>query len=71
MWGILGVIVLTGLIFFIDGLPLIRKKKKKEVTIFLLFLLSAGVVSILNVVGIHLPNPIDLLISLYHPLSYR
>ncbi|WCN38281.1 hypothetical protein [Aneurinibacillus uraniidurans] len=70
MWGIVLVIVLIAVVKALIEVPaLVRKKQKKELWVFFLFLILGTGLSIAQFSHMRIPNPLDLLTSMYKPLS--
>jgi hypothetical protein len=66
---ILGVIILTIGIIWMEVPSLLKKKQIKELLCFSLFLVSGAVTSLLGVMNIHLPNPYDWIEVIYSPIT--
>ncbi|WP_409342927.1 hypothetical protein [Paenibacillus sp. MBLB4367] len=69
MWAISGIVVVTAAIAIIEGPSLWKKKWKKELFVFSVMLLSGTALSIALILHIDIPNPLDLIVYLYKPLS--
>lgn len=50
---------------------LLRKNMQKESTVFILLLIVGAMLNILFAMGIHLPNPLDILLVVFQPISDR
>lgn len=46
-------------VFYLQGLPLLRGRKWRELTAFLLLLFLAGFFMYAHVLELYLPNPVD------------
>ncbi|MFJ8257522.1 hypothetical protein ACIQ4Z_09520 [Peribacillus asahii] len=64
-----GILLIVVVIIAIDVPPLLRKKFKKELWIFSIFLLFGTALSIAQALNIKIPNPIDWITAIYKPLS--
>lgn len=69
MWNIASVIAAIGVLFIVDGRPLMKAKKSKELWLFSLLMLGATVLGILQATDLTLPSPIDLISMLLNPIS--
>ena len=69
MLAIVGILVVVIIIIAIDIPPLLRRKLKKEIWVFSLLLLFGTVLGITQALNIQIPNPMDLLITVYKPVS--
>jgi len=65
----LGILLVAGAIIMLEVPPLLKKKEKKELTIFTILLTFGNVLSILYALGKQIPNPLDFLTFILKPLS--
>ncbi|WP_044337190.1 MULTISPECIES: hypothetical protein [Rossellomorea] len=69
MWVTLGLIIIAILIFVAEVPSLLRNKDKRELWVFsILFVIGVGL-SIARGLKASIPNPMDVLIIVYKPLS--
>ncbi|BAU26707.1 hypothetical protein DFP93_11853 [Aneurinibacillus soli] len=66
---IFGIVLVAGTMVFIEVPALVRKKQKKELWVFFLFLILGTGLSIAQLLRMRIPNPLDWLTSIYKPLS--
>lgn len=64
-----GVTVVFSLIFYIQGLPLIRQKKWADFYVFIGIFLLAGYMAYGEVLGFYVPNPIYLVKWVFDPFA--
>ncbi|MEK3886188.1 hypothetical protein [Bacillus sp. FSL K6-3431] len=69
MVAVAGILVIVAVIIAIDVPPLLRKNLKKELWIFSILLLFGTALSIVQVLNIKIPNPLDWIAAIYKPLS--
>ncbi len=69
MWQILGIIIVSLGIVALEVPPLLEKGFKKELWIFSVLLTVGLVLSILFTLGIKIPNPYDMLTTIYQPFT--
>lgn len=69
MWVILGILLIAILIIVLEVPPLLKKKQKKELGFFLLLLLCGSGLSIAQGLDVNIPNPFDLIITIFKPIS--
>lgn len=66
---IAGFIIVVAVIIAIDAPPLWKRKQKKELWIFSILLLFGTSMGIAHLLFHKIPNPADLIIIVYKPLS--
>lgn len=59
MWAIIGSLVVCLIIFFMELPTLWKQKQFKEMSLYLLLILTAMTVYILNNMHVSIPNPLD------------
>ncbi|WP_332455462.1 hypothetical protein [Domibacillus aminovorans] len=64
-----GILVIVAVIIAINVPPLLRKKLKKELWIFFIFLLFGTILSIAQAMNIKIPNPLEWITAIFKPLS--
>ncbi|MGG3451020.1 hypothetical protein [Domibacillus aminovorans] len=69
MVAVAGILVILAVIIAINVPPLLRKKLKKELWIFFIFLLFGTILSIAQAMNIKIPNPLDWITAIFKPLS--
>ncbi len=69
MVAVAGILVILAVIIAINVPPLLRKKLKKELWIFFIFLLFGTILSIAQAMNIKVPNPLDWITAIYKPFS--
>lgn len=65
----LAILIIAGGIVMLEVPALLKKKEKKELTIFTILLTFGIVLSILFALGKHIPNPLDFITFILKPLS--
>lgn len=69
MWATLGIVIVAILIFMAEAPSLLKNKAKRELWVFsVLFVIGVGL-SITRGLNVSIPNPLDVLIIVYKPLS--
>jgi hypothetical protein len=68
MWIVLGIVVLSIVIAFIEAPSLLKRGLKKELWIFSILLLLGTGFSIAESMQAKIPNPLDALAFIYQPL---
>ena len=69
MWATLGIVIVAILIFMAEAPSLLKNKAKRELWVFsVLFFIGVGL-SITRGLNVRIPNPLDVLIIVYKPLS--
>ncbi|MGF3102812.1 hypothetical protein [Rossellomorea sp. DUT-2] len=69
MWATLGIVIIAILIIMAEVPSLLKNKAKRELWVFsVLFVIGVGL-SISRGLNVSLPNPLDVLIIVYKPLS--
>jgi len=68
MFKVIGILIIVAAILWIEVPTLMEKKLKKELFVFLTLLAIGSVLSVAIVLGITIPNPMDLLTFLFKPL---
>jgi hypothetical protein len=69
MWATLGIVIVAILIFMSEAPSLLKNKAKRELWVFcVLFVIGVGL-SITRGLNVSIPNPLDVLIIIYKPLS--
>lgn len=66
---IIGVIILSLIIIYLEIPSLIKNKAFRELSIFLTLLLAANVISAIHLLDITIPNPMDTIATIYKPLN--
>ncbi|RCW51034.1 hypothetical protein DFP97_102226 [Paenibacillus prosopidis] len=69
MWAITGIIVTASFIAMIEVPPLLRAKLKGELWLFSILLLLGTVLSIAKSLQLAIPNPLDMLWTIFQPFS--
>ena len=69
LWGVIGIILLTSLFVYLDVFPLLRKKDKKELIVFTLFVVPSVVITICYILDLKIPNPLNAIINIFEPIS--
>lgn len=69
MLSVAGILVVVAIIIAIDVPPLVRKKLIKELWVFSILLLLGTVLSISQALHFKIPNPLDLMITVYKPVA--
>ncbi len=69
MWAVAGIIAVTIAIFMFEVPSLRRKQLRKELWVFSILLLFGSGLSVALSLHMKIPNPLDLLIVVYKPLS--
>ncbi|OAH58341.1 hypothetical protein AWH48_18370 [Domibacillus aminovorans] len=69
MVAVAGILVIVAVIIAINVPPLLRKKLKKELWIFFIFLLFGTILSIAQAMNIKIPNPLEWITAIFKPLS--
>lgn len=69
MWVIGGILLVAILIIVLEVPPLLKKKQKKELWVFSLLLLCGSGLGIAQGLDLNIPNPFDLIVTIYKPLS--
>lgn len=69
MFKVMGVLLLVALIAKFEVPSLLLKGHKKELVVFLLFLLIGGGLGIIQALDKTIPNPLDLLTFILKPLN--
>ncbi|MGM0839277.1 MAG: hypothetical protein ACQEWE_01020 [Bacillota bacterium] len=69
MWATLGIVIVAILIIMAEVPSLLKNKAKRELWVFsVLFVIGVGL-SIARGLNVSIPNPLDVLIIVYKPLS--
>jgi hypothetical protein len=69
MWATMGIVIVAILIFMAEAPSLLKNKAKRELWVFsVLFVIGVGL-SITRGLNVSIPNPLDVLIIVYKPLS--
>lgn len=69
MWGVIGIIVVAIGIVAYEAPILARKKLIKEIWVFSILLIFGVFISILNILRIDIPNPLNFLTNIYKPIN--
>ncbi|WRP08691.1 hypothetical protein U9J35_11180 [Rossellomorea aquimaris] len=69
MWATLGIFIVAILIFMAEAPSLLINKSKRELWVFSVLLVIGVGLSITRGLNVSIPNPLDLLIIVYKPLS--
>jgi hypothetical protein len=69
MWAIIGILMIVGIIAWVEVPNLRKKKLKKELVVFAILLFLATGLSITEALRVELPNPIDWITAVYKPMS--
>ncbi len=69
MWVVTGILATGSLITIIEAPYLVRKRMIKELCIFAVILFIGMTLSILQVLRIPLPNPLDWITAMIKPIS--
>lgn len=64
-----GIIIIGMIMAWIELPNLFKEKAIKEIIVFSLLLISGIILSILVILRIELPNPLDLLLMIFAPIS--
>jgi len=65
----LGIVLIAALILWIEVPTLLKKKQKKELIIFSIFLAFGVTLCIMLGFGIAIPNPLEFLTFIFKPLN--
>lgn len=68
MWLILGLIVVTGIIMYIEASRLKQEKLFKERIVFYILITGAFTLSLTSILDFNIPNPLEGLKLIYRPL---
>lgn len=63
------ILVLSITIILFEAPSLLRKKQKKDLLVFVFLLLLGSGLNIAEVLNVVIPNPLELITTLYKPLS--
>jgi len=69
MWATLGIVSAAILIFMAEAPSLLKNKAKRELWVFSVLLVIGVGLSITRGLNVSIPNPLDVLIIVYKPLS--
>ncbi|WAA12710.1 hypothetical protein [Fervidibacillus halotolerans] len=69
MWAIFGILIVTALIIWIEVPSLLKNHERKELIGFSIILLLAFGLSVLEKSSVPLPNPLDVIVYIYRPIS--
>ncbi len=69
MWGIVGIVAASAIVVGIEVPPLLQQKRKKDLWAVSILLVMALCLSIMKVLKVKLPNPLDWLTVIYKPIS--
>jgi multisubunit Na+/H+ antiporter MnhB subunit len=68
-WIVTGIVVVIMLIASLEAPALWKASKFKELTLFLLLMCGAGVLSVLEALQFPLPNPLEWINTTFEPLN--
>ncbi|RAP75744.1 hypothetical protein [Paenibacillus montanisoli] len=68
-WNLSGIIVASLFVIGVEVPYLRRKGYKKELLVFSMLLAAGILLSVLEVIKIPLPNPLDMITAVYQPIS--
>ncbi|KRE99365.1 hypothetical protein ASG89_27785 [Paenibacillus sp. Soil766] len=69
MWAISGILIVGGILTYMEAPYLVRKKLIKELCFFLGLLFIGVTLVILETLRIQLPNPLDWITAINEPIS--
>jgi hypothetical protein len=69
MWEIVGISLIGAVISLLEIPPLLKKKWRREMIVFLTLLLMGLTLSILLSKKISIPNPTDFIVEIYKPVA--
>lgn len=69
MWPSLGILLFSVIVISLQLPKLIKKGLKKEAVLFTAMMAGATLLGIAFLLHVHLPNPLNLLVRIYKPLS--
>ena len=68
MWSIIGILSIGIFVSLFEIPPLIKKKWWKEIIVYFLFLSAGLTLCILLSKNVTIPNPVDLIMTIYSPI---
>jgi Ca2+/Na+ antiporter len=69
MWNILAVLIVSGTIFLLDGLPLRRRSQKRDFVVFAAILAVSTGLAVLHSLHVRLANPLDWISYVFEPVG--
>ena len=69
MWQVLGNVLVTLLMIYMEVPKLIKKESKRELFTYSILLFFAFIVGVMISIGLPVPNPIIWLDEIFHPIS--
>lgn len=69
MFGVMGILALSALIFAWEIKPLLKQNMRKDLWAFCFFMLLATGLMVAEVLGIPIPNPMEGIAAVFSPVS--